>query len=299
MIEFFNKSSKWIEENPDSDESDLKEFIQKTRPNYRRGDREALHSEMIEDAAVKKAREEGRKELDEIRKEQRRQRQEPEAWGLLRQFNDRAMGMTELNLGNGIMAPVISKECIKAFGDNPEARPHVADEFPFEGELWLSAWSAFKAFLFLTSDLEDFDENNPTHTFILKFLRDQEAALPNDKRIRNGRRFLTRVEYGELPKDQRQNYWRFELDDIGKLLIMKAQIKLHGSYSRIRKSGFVREVAPITDNPPTPIEDNPPAESPKGPSPKVGSSPATPAVPVAPAKPSPLMENIYNRLGRK
>ena len=134
----------------------------------------------------------------------------------------------------------------------------------------------------------------------MQFLRDQEAAFPEANHIRNGKYFKPRSEYGQLTNDQKQHFWRFEFDDISKLLIMNAQIKIQLRYDEIKRSGFVREVDPKADNKNATKEDNPnPDDGHKGPSPKVGGSPSQPAGTATPQESSPLMKNIYNRLNRK
>lgn len=69
-----------------------------------------------------------------------------------------------------------------------------------------------------------FDPRNPAHKEIADFILGQEqriSKLPANDRMRDGKRFIGRLDYGLLPPDQKSHYWYLDQDDVTYLLAQK------------------------------------------------------------------------------
>ncbi len=69
-----------------------------------------------------------------------------------------------------------------------------------------------------------FDSRNPAHKEIADFILSQEeriAKLPANDRMRDGKRFIGRLAYRNLPPDDKPAYWFLDQDDITDLLAQK------------------------------------------------------------------------------
>ena len=69
-----------------------------------------------------------------------------------------------------------------------------------------------------------FDPRNPAHKEIADFILSQEdriSKLPANDRMRDGKRFIGRLAYRNLPPDDKPAYWFLDQDDITYLLAQK------------------------------------------------------------------------------
>lgn len=69
-----------------------------------------------------------------------------------------------------------------------------------------------------------FDPRNPAHKEIADFILSQEARiskLPSHDRVRDGKRFIGRLDYSRLPPDEKAGYWFLDGDDVTYLLAQK------------------------------------------------------------------------------
>lgn len=76
----------------------------------------------------------------------------------------------------------------------------------------------------LTNGGAEFDPANQAHQEIADFILGQEARiskLPADARMRDGKRFIKRIDYFNLPPGERAAYWFLDQDDISYLLAQK------------------------------------------------------------------------------
>ncbi len=73
-----------------------------------------------------------------------------------------------------------------------------------------------------------YDGRNGAHKEIADFILGQEqriSRLPSQDRTRDGKRFIGRLQYQQLPSDEKAGYWFLDQDDILNLLAQKYAVQ--------------------------------------------------------------------------
>ena len=297
---FVQKVDRWSDENPDEepDGDEFKQFLRRSRPTFRQGDKNKLYRKMVVEQATKSARDESAADMDELRREQARLRSTPIVEKSFRAWTDSIATMQSTDVGNGVKLPVFKPEVLKFNEDSNEAA--LVAKHPIEGPIWVEHWKAAKFFLDVTNDLVKFDSAHPTHRFLLSFLGRMENDFAKQDGVRNGKNWVTRAVYMDHARSgTAEGVWCFEFDHVGKMLITNSQILLLNEHDRIRTAGYVypdadKEGVP---KPALPASDQSPP-SPKAESPKVGIIPSRPSdSPSAPREAHPLMKHIRSKIG--
>mgnify|MGYP000352491580 CR=1 FL=1 len=280
LLDSYRAVDKFATENPDAKPED-EEFqkILRAKPVITGADAKkvirGMAAEEVEQRLV--AKDKTPDKLAEIERTQRAMQAEPEIQSVVQQVS---AGIHELNLADAELGPVA-----KALAEKPFSE--VVKEFPLEAEILKQERHVGAALSYhynkLSRGLIDFDERNPAHVDLSKFIVEQCGLLKQKEAKVNGAAFLTRDEMAAYieanPKAKRETltsgpnkgdyvvdgkYWTLGHPKINEMLahraVIRAKDRIKTEHERAVSMGYERKkagaaaVPPNTTPEPTPIE---------------------------------------------
>jgi hypothetical protein len=230
---YFTKLKTFAETNPDLTEDDeaFRNFVQTHQPKIspsalKKAERAQIGAE-IEARAKAKIDE----ELKAIREEKRLTDLKPK---IEQEFEKAKAELAGTKVGTEPLADVV-----KAVEKDPEA---AADEFPIEAPIIKETLELARAYIEIDSRAVSFDPTNRQHAAISNFIfsqADKIKALPPEKQISQGRRFLDPAEYVQVATQNPaaiHQYWTLERQDVLKMLHANAAKTAERNRDRITKA---------------------------------------------------------------
>jgi hypothetical protein len=235
-LNFFKKHKQYLEnrlkEDPDIDlegDAEYGRFLQENRPEFNVSQvNNARVQKVAEINAIKKLN----PEIQKQKRELARLKAEPQ----VKAFRAKS---------KKVIAQAVPEEIMNEFKTNPDFSKTHALEAGIVDRILGDANMMADAFHNIAGDLEDFDPKNPAHVRLSKWIdMEQTAFINSGKTKRNGKVFVRRERFPNVPAADRDKYYTFSDEDMVTLLAkragesMRSQIK--NSLSHLEKSGFTR-----------------------------------------------------------
>lgn len=292
---FFTKSKEYLDkrlsENPHMDlqtDDDYQTFIEKNRPKFTSIDAKKIEREMVLEQAEERARKKLEPEIARLRKEQEIAQIAPKINEAKTRFRQMARDA------------VIPEEYQKTL-ESEEGIKNLAESNPLEYQLLENATASLLAYSDTFTDIvmgaTQYDESDKTHTSLMNWVKqEQDQFIQSGQTEQDGKIFMRRERYYQIPEDKRSEYYTWTDNDLLKLLMIRSKDNLGHAIAQQRetltKSGYVRQQEPGQVQQPQPQQ--PPQPEPKAPS--IGPSPRPANVP-GQAKPSRPNSALLTTLG--
>lgn len=256
--DFLNKKLKDDPEADLSQDSEYRSFLVQNQP--------AFNIEEVKDQKITVEAE--RKALDRLQPEQQKLERQIKA------LRNEPIAKELKAQKKKLISDNIPKEVMQLFRSNPNFAKTHSLEAKIVDQVLGDAYSLVEAFYDISHEVVDYDEKNPVHVKLSKWIDgEQNNFINSGKTKRGGRLFVRRERYPSVPKSEKSKYYTFSDDDVMKLLAARAgqsvdrQIK--GTLKKLEDSGFVRAGQQQSTPPSVPQSQPAPRRSP---SPRPGPS---------------------------
>lgn len=280
--DFFKKNKEFVEKrmaeddfyDPSSDEQ-YSQFVQKNKPQFSRADEDKVYREMILEEADRRINKKTSERIEQLEQQLKRQEVLPR------------VNQAKANFRKVAQQTVVPEEYQKEFAEGgQEAVTKFASENPLEYQILerntqeLLQFSDALTEIFLDPSTQLDVAGNPMHKHLNDWLNGEQNNFIKSGQTQqeDGRVFMRRERYFQLPEDKRSEYYTWSDNDLLKLLALRygdkvnAEIKHHRE--QMEKAGYTRvkpqeESQPQQQQQPARQQTKPPVVNP---SPRQGST---------------------------
>lgn len=276
---FFEKSKSFldnkIKDDPSFDPEDdyeYKEFMEKNRPEVSPAELKKIEKSMWIQQAKEEAKRELMPEQEKIRKEMERSKKAPRVQQAKAAFRSMAQNI------------IIPEEVNKRFSEGgQDAIEEFRKENPLEFQIMERATgdllSASDTLTDILMNNVDLDMSNEVHKGLLDWVNEeQENYIKSGQTEQDGRMFMRRERYFQIPEDKRSAYYTWSDDDLLKILALRSKERVAAELAQQReileKSGYVKASNSVPQNPaPQQVAQAPAPQAPKiSPAPRAGGT---------------------------
>jgi hypothetical protein len=250
-----------------STDDQYKEFLQKNRPEFSRADEDKVYREMILEEADKRTVKRTNERVEELEAKLQRQEVQPR------------VNQAKANFRRVAQETVIPEEFRKTLSGGDEAIQQFAKENPFEYQILenftqqLLTYSDALTDIFLDPTTRLDLENNQIHKDLNNWLqKEQESFIQSGQTEQEGKMFMRRERYYQMPEDKRSQYYTWSDNDLLKILAIRYQDLVNNALThqrtQLEKAGYTKSDA-------QPVQQQAPVQT-KEPAPKPPSVATTP-----------------------
>lgn len=273
-LAFFRNHKNYIDsrlkEDPEinlNEDEDYRKFLLDNKPIF--------NSQDIQNRKIQKEAE--RKAVDRLQPEIQKQQRE------IQRMKNAPVSKQQKTDSRRRIAKAVPEEIMKGFKSDPNYTKTHALESKIVDKVLGDAYALVDAFHDISNDMVDYDEKNPVHTALARWIEnEQNAFVQSGKTKRNGRVFIRRERYPNVPTSDKDKYYTFSDEDLINLLTQRAKqsmaVQIDKTIKDLEAAGFSRSQG-ISKKVSTP--EHQPAPPRHNPSPRPG-----PSAPQAEAKPS-------------
>lgn len=244
---------------PAADES-YREFMHKNRPEFTRADEDKVYREMILEEADKRTAKRTESRVQQLEQQLQKYEVAPK------------VNQAKANFRKVAQETVIPEEYRKTLSGGDEAIQKFAEENPFEYQILenftqqLLTYSDALTDIFLDPTTRLDLENNQIHKDLNNWLqKEQENFIQSGQTEQDGKLFMRRERFYQLPEDKRSQYYTWSDNDLLKILALRYQDlvanALHAQKSQLEKAGYTRANAqPVQQE--APVQAQAPAPKP-------------------------------------
>lgn len=245
--EYFEKSKNYIDkrlkEDPHVDlrnDEEYKTFIARNRPNFTQADAKKVEREMVISEAENRAYNRAGAENQRLQHELDRMKKAPQ------------VQQTKSKIRQ-IVPSIMPKEYHEDL-KTEEGIKKIAQENPFEFQIMDQVATQLQnvsdTFIDITSGTEQYDPSNQVHKKLLEWVNEEQDTFINTGQTqKEGKLFMRRERYHQLPTDKRAEYYTWTDDDLLGLLAGRAHQRVTSDLANHRtgleQAGYVRQGRPI------------------------------------------------------
>lgn len=266
---FLKKSKDYLDKKMEEDDfydpstdDQYKEFISKNRPEFTRADEDKVYREMILDEADKRTAKRTDSRVAQLEAQLKKYEVAPR------------VNQAKANFRKVAQNTIIPEEYRKTLSKGDDAIREFAKENPFEYQVLenftqqLLTYSDALTDIFLDPTTRLDLENNQIHKDLNDWLqKEQENFIQSGQTEQDGKLFMRRERYYQLPEDKRSQYYTWSDNDLLKILALRyqdlVQNALHQQRAQLEKAGYAKVDQPKQTEP-APAQA--PAPAPKPPS---------------------------------
>jgi len=238
-LDFFNKHSdylnKKLQEDPDADfasDEEYKRFLSMNQPKF---DLQLVKERKITSDAEARALEKLKPQQEQIQREIKALRNEP-------------LAKQQKSEKRKLISNAMPKEVMDLFRNNPNYNKTHGLEAKIVDRVLGDAYGMIDAFYDIANELTDYNPNDPMHTKLSKWIDSEQTAFINSgKTKRNGKLFVRRERFPQVPESEKSKYYTFTDDDIMSILAKRASMtvnqQIKQTLSQLEESGFRRSTA--------------------------------------------------------
>lgn len=265
---FLKKSKDYLDKKMDEDEfydpstdDQYKDFLSKNRPTFSRADEDKVYREMILEEADKRTQKRTDERIRELEQQLKKQEVAPK------------LNQAKANFRKVAQETVIPEQYRKTLSEGDEAIKKFAESNPFEYQILenftqqLLTYSDALTDIFLDPTTRLDLENNKIHQDLNNWLeKEQESFIQSGQTEQDGKLFMRRERYYQMPENKRSEYYTWSDNDLLKILALRysdlIQNALNQQRSQLEKAGYTRATAQPSQQAPTQTQ----APAPKPPS---------------------------------
>ncbi len=206
-----------------ADSDEYKNFLKDNKPTVNMRN---LEREMWTAKAKEEAMKEIAPQLEQVRREQMKMRGEPVAKQSLEKTKQALMGAI----------PESYRESLQKSG-----LENFAKENPLEAQVinthLSKAQGMAHTFYDIVNDVVDYNESNPDHAGLSKFIQDeQDKFIKTGRTQKNGKVFVRRERMPQVPPADKDKYYTFSDDDIVNLITKRAEEGIRSNIDQMHKA---------------------------------------------------------------
>lgn len=244
--DYFEKSRRYIEkrlkEDPHVDlrnDEEYKTFIARNKPRFSQQDAKKVEREMVIAEAEKRATERAGAENRRLQHEIERMKKAP------------VVEQTKLKVRQ--VLPDLMPEEYRENLKSEEGIRQLAEENPFEFQIMdnvaAQLQSVSDTFIDITSGSVSYNPSDPVHKRLLDWVNEEQDAFINSGQThQDGKVFMRRERYHQLPENKRSEYYTWSDDDLLGLLAARAHQRINTDLANHRqgleRAGYVRQGQP-------------------------------------------------------
>ena len=240
--DYFTKTKSYVDKrlqddpNVDlSNDEDYRSFIQKNRPNFSQADMKSAERELVLQKAEKRAMAKLAPEIERVRREQERAQKAPviqQAKTNFRRLSTKAI-------------PKEFHETLNAEGGVEKLQKENPLEYQILDNITRELHDVGDLLVDITQGNVDYDEHNQVHVKLLKWVNDEQENFINSGQTQHeGKIFMRRERFYQLPENKRSEYYTWSDDDLLALLTARASQRVSQSLEQQRKlladAGYTR-----------------------------------------------------------
>ena len=264
---FLKKSKDYLDKKMTEDEfydpstdDQYKDFLSKNRPSFTRADEDKVYREMILEEADKRTQKRTDERVQQLEQQLKKQEVTPK------------LNQAKANFRKVAQDTVIPEEYRKTLAEGDESIKKFAESNPFEYQILenftqqLLTYSDALTDIFLDPTARLDLENNKIHQDLNNWLeKEQESFIQSGQTEQDGKLFMRRERYYQMPDDKRSEYYTWSDNDLLKILALRysdlIQNALNQQKSQLEKAGYTRSATQTTQQQ-APIQTKAPAPKP-------------------------------------
>jgi len=248
-IEFFKAQKDYIEarisEDPNAalDESDYdyQNFLNRKKPKFNQDDLERVVEKRTRTLAKQEAMQELKPELDKLRSEQKRQEIKPR----VEELKNKTMSDIK-NLIPEQMRNTINNSGVEAaYEENPV-------QYEIVNRIITAHQSAMFAFHEIANGYSKFDQTNPDHARLARWVDQLEATMPE----KQGKKFVNINQFNQLPVVEQKKVYTLTAEEVVDYANKKAgehiNHEVNSFEEKLRKSGYTKTGQSVASHSHTP-----------------------------------------------
>ena len=262
-----------------AEDEDYKRFIANAKPKFSNSDARKVEQEMLLEKAETRAREKLKPEIERVRREQEKINLAP----IVHEKKAQAQALTREIIPEEFRETLSKENGLEEFAKTKPMEYAALDAV--SGQVLASA----NLLVDITTGNTQYDPNNPEHEALLSWVNsEQENFIQSGQTQRDGKIFMRRERYFQLPEAKRSEYYSWSDDDLVRIIVARGQEALGNALNQQQEMLKAYGVAQAPQS----------APAPKAPvrqqAPSIGSSPRpSPETPVKTEQKNPL----FNALG--
>jgi|TARA_B100000035_G_scaffold159689_3_gene136164 hypothetical protein len=245
-LEFFKAQKEYIEarinEDPnaslDDSDYDYQNFLNRKKPKFSQEDLEKVVEKRTRTLAKQEAMEELRPELNRLKEEQRKQKIEPK----VAELKSKTMSDIKNLIPKRMKELIDSKGVEAAYEANPV-------EYEIVNRIVTAHQTAMFAFHEIANGLTQFDQGNPDHARLARWIDQLESTMPP----RDGKKFVNINQYNQMTAVEKNKVYTLTPDEIVDYANEKAGAHINNEINafeeKLRKSGYTRNSQVPTSQP--------------------------------------------------
>ncbi len=239
--EYLGKKMKEDDFYDPSQDEEYKTFIATNKPEFSRADEDKVHREMILEEADKRTAKKTSQQISELEKKIQKYEVQPKVEAAKASFRQVAQNT------------VIPEEYRKALSEGgAEAIQKLAEDNPFEYQILenfsqqLLTYSDALTDIFLDPSVSLDIENNQIHKDLNQWLeKEQENFIQSGQTEQDGKLFMRRERYYQIPENKRSEYYTWSDNDLMKILALRYQDLVANAIqeqrSQLEKAGYAKQ----------------------------------------------------------
>jgi len=243
-IDFIAKHRTFIAENTDTDgkfdhtTEEYQDFLRKNRPTYRPGDREELMLTRAEERGAQKAQEKLMPQLEAYRRKLNEVQVTPLVRDTLKAVEDDVLS-------------ALDKPIAEAMKANPSAAlKSYGVEAPVATIIMEDTKENVRQYMLIANGVIEFNPDNGIHKTVANFVKRQGElldAMPEDKRMRDGKLLVSVKKFNETPEHKRTGIRTFTTMDVVDMLAASGKnyltATIKAEHAKLEASGYKKVAA--------------------------------------------------------
>ena len=229
-----------------SEDQEYREFIQKNRPEFSSTDAKKAERAMITEVAEQRAMQRMQPEIARMEQDQKRSQMQP-------RVNQAKMAFRQL--GQEIMPD----ELIQTIKDNPkmtleDIKAQDPLKFHVMDQVSSNMLHFADTFIEITSGLVDYDASNQVHQELMAWVeKEQEGYVQSGNTKRDGKTFMRRERFYQLPEGKRSEYYTWSDQDLLTIMAMRAKQQMGAMLDyqaqQLKAAGYAKNGASVPQQP--------------------------------------------------
>jgi len=206
-----------------ADDDDYRAFINRSRPKFTGADARKVEQEMLLEKAEQRAREKLKPEIERVRREQEKINLAPK----VAQKKANAQEMVKNIIPKEFRDIIEQENGIEIFQKTKPMEYTAIDAVT--GQALMSA----NLLVDITTGNVPYDSSNQDHIALLNWVNnEQESFIQSGQTQRDGKIFMRRERYYQLPESKRAEYYTWSDDDLVQIIALRSQEAINSTLQR-------------------------------------------------------------------
>ena len=256
FLDYFKKSQEYVAQRVADDpfvelveDEGYRKFVEVNRPKFTQHDAKKVEQEMLVHKAEERALAKMRPEVDRLRREQELARMKPVVEK--KKHNFRVLSKEIIPEDVRKLLAEGGEDAIKSLSESNPMEFQLMDQV--SGNLLMLA----DTFIDVSSRVVEYDPQNNIHKELVSWVQqEQDTYVKSGDTKKDGKVFMRRERFAELPEDKKAEYFTWSDDDLLSIMAVRAQQQLEhlltSQRETLAKAGYVKQQPPQQAQAPQP-----------------------------------------------